>query len=132
MAFFPLKSVRARKSELGVAVFANDRWDNSLPVMLGSEPVIESTFRIEALLRYIQAIETAMQCIEEHEREIKPSSALSDALNELQCLQWRMEQMAEDGRKMHAAVVEHISEHQPDMMQDYLSAFTKALGQGDL
>jgi len=132
MSSLPFKSVRAHKSELGIAVFARDRWSNSLPIMLGSEPVVDSTFRVESLLCYCQALELAMQCIEDHAREIKPTPALSDALNELQKLQWRFEAMAEDARQMHAAVVEHISCSQPEMMQDYLSAFTKAVGQGDV
>lgn len=125
-------SARAHKSELGVAVFVKDKWQNTSPVMLSSEPVVETHFRVEQVLRWSQAIDMAIQCIEEHERTIKPTPALSDALNELSMLQGRLEGMAEDCHRMHKEVVEHISEHQPDLMQDYLSAFTRAVGQGDL
>lgn len=125
-------SARAHKSDLGVAVFVKDKWNNTSPVMLSSEPVVESHFRVEQILRWTQAIDSAIQCIEEHERTIKPTAVLNDALNDLSMLQARLEGMAEDCHRMHKEVVEHISEHQPDMMQDYLSAFSKAVGQGDV
>lgn len=119
-------------TEHGLAVFIRSQWTDSLPVMLSSHPVVEARLKVSDVLEYMQAIEMAVSCVREHQQEIKPSPAIVDALNTLDHLQWKLERMANEASAMHASVVEHMAEHKPEIMQDYLSAFSKAVGEGEV
>jgi len=47
-------------------------------------------------------------------------------------LQHRFERMADDANAMHKAIVNHMAQEKPELMQSYLSAFSKAVGQGEV
>jgi len=127
-----IKSMSSVSTEHGLAVFIRSQWTDSLPVMLSNEPVVETRLKVSDILEYVQAIEQALDCMREHQREIKPSPTVAAAFDTLDCLRWKLERMADNAGKMHASVLEHMSQHKPEIMQDYLSAFTKAIGQGEV
>lgn len=100
--------------------------------MLSSHPVVEARFKVSDILEYVQAIEEAVECVRAHQEQIKPCFAIIDALDTLEHLQGRLERTANDASKMHASVLEHMAEHNPEIMQDYLSALSKAMGEGEV
>ena len=57
---------------------------------------------------------------------------METAINELNSLQIRLDNMARQSAAVHAEVVERMAQDKPEMMQHYLSAFTKAVGQGEV
>jgi len=127
-----IKSMSSVTTDHGLAVFIRSQWTDSLPVMLSSQPVVESRLKVSDVLEYAQAIEAAVDCLREHQKAIKPSPSTIDALDTLDHLQWKLERMANEASKMHASVVEHMAEHKPEIMQDYLTAFSKAVGEGEV
>lgn len=127
-----IKSMSSLSTDHGLAVFIRSQWTDSLPVMLSSHPVVEARLKVSEVLEYIQAIEEAVECVRVHQEQIKPCFAIIDALDTLEHLQGRLERMANDASKMHASVVRHMAEHNPEIMQDYLSAFSKAVGEGEV
>ncbi len=125
-------SVSGHASERGLSVFVKNILGNTVPVMFADEPVAEGIFRISELLSACQALETAL-CIMEGERSnVRPYPELDTAINELNNLQLRLDNMVRQTAAVHAEVVEHMAQDKPEMMQHYLSAFTKAVGQGEV
>lgn len=127
-----IKSMSSVTTEHGLAVFIRSQWTESLPVMLSSHPVVEVRFKVSEILEYAQAIEAAVDCLREHQKQIKPSASTIDALDTLDHLQWKLERMAQEASKMHASVVEHMAQNKPELMQDYLAAFSAAVGEGEV
>ena len=127
-----IKSLSSVTTEHGLAVFIRSQWTDSLPVMLSSKPVVETRLKVDDILGYIQSIAFAVQCIDDLTQQVKPSPSMIDALNTLEHLQWKLERMAKDATNMHAAVVERMAIDKPEIMQAYLSAFSAAVGEGEV
>lgn len=127
-----IKTVSAIKTEHGVAVFARDEWNDRQPVMLSSQPVANGTFRMCQLAEWTNALAYAIDLIESHQHVIKPTAESDDAVNALSYLQGKLESLIEEGIQQHKQVVERISTDKPDLMQDYLSAYTAAVGKGEV
>ena len=127
-----IKSMSSVSTDYGLAVFIRSQWTDSLPVMLSSQPIVEARLKVTDILEYIQAIEQAVECLREHQQQIKPSFTTIDALDTLDHLQWKFERMASEASNMHASIVEYMAEHKPEIMQEYLTAFTKAVGEGEV
>ena len=125
-------SVSGHASERGLSVFAKNILGNTVPVMFGDEPVVEGTFRVSELLSTCQALETAMCMMEGERSNVRPHAALDDAINQLNNLQLRLDGMAKQAAVMHGEVVERMATDKPEMMQSYLSAFSKAVGEGEV
>jgi hypothetical protein len=129
---YRILSVSGHASERGLSVFAKNILGNTVPVMFADEPVAEGVFRVSELLSACQALETAL-CIMEGERSnVRPYAELETAINELNNLQLRLDGMARQSAATHAEVVEHMAQEEPEMMPMYLSAFAKAVGQGEV
>lgn len=127
-----IKTVSAIKTEHGVAVFTRDEWNDRQPVMLSSQPVVNGTFRMCHLTEWANALDYAIKLIENHQHVIKPTAESDNALNALSYLQGNLESLVEQGLRQHKEVTEKISTDKPDLMQDYLSAFTAAVGKGEV
>jgi len=63
---------------------------------------------------------------------VRPHAALDDAINQLNNLQLCLDGMAKQAAVMHGEVVERMATDKPEMMQSYLSAFSKAVGEGEV
>jgi len=125
-------SVSGHANKRGLSVFAKNILGNTVPVMFSDEPVTEGIFRVSELISACQALETAL-CIMEGERSnVRPYPELENAINDLNNLQLRLDSMVRQTAAVHAEVVEHMAQDEPEMMQYYLSAFTKAVGQGEV
>jgi hypothetical protein len=127
-----ISGVRAHKSELGLSVFVADEWQNRHPAMLASSPVIDGVFRIEQLVEWTQALDTAIEMLESEHYGGKSVEVLEDAANSLSYLLGKLDHLVQESRKQHEQIVERMAEEQPNLMQDYLSAFAAAVGRGDL
>lgn len=125
-----VSEVRGVSTDNGLAIFIRSQWADCLPVMLSNQPVVEAKINVSDLLEYCQALELAEKCIEE--RFTKPSPSIVNSRETLRNLRWKMEQLADSASEMHAAVVEHMAQEVPELMSEYLSAFSAAVGQGDL
>jgi hypothetical protein len=124
-------SAKAYDSDQGVAVFFKDRWDHQRAAMIVSSPVVEGMFRMAQLMEWVNALSVAIETLDAIPVGTKPIAQLNNAANSLSFLQGKLETMLEEGYEQHRQVVPIISEHQPDLMQAYLSAFTAAVGQGE-
>lgn len=125
-------SVSGHTSNRGLAVFAKNILGNTVPVMFCSEPVVEGVFRVNELLRTCQSLETALCALEGQRSDVGPSTMLDNAINDLNHLQIRLDALIRDSSVMHGSVVECMAVEKPDLMQAYLSAFAKAVGQGEV
>lgn len=125
-------SVSGHTSERGMSVFAKNILGNTVPVMFGGEPVVEGVFRVDELLRACQALETALCALEGQRSDVGPSAMLDNAINDLNYLQVRLDSLVQASAVMHGSVVECMAVEKPDLMQSYLSAFAKAVGQGEV
>jgi hypothetical protein len=125
-------SVSGHTSDRGISVFAKNILGNTVPVMFGGEPVVEGVFRVDELLRACQALETAICTLEGQRSDVGPSLMLDNAINDLNALQLRLDSLVRDSATMHGSVVECMAVEKPDLMQSYLSAFAKAVGQGEV
>jgi len=125
-------SVSGHTSDRGLSVFAKNIVGNTVPVMYGSEPVVEGTFRVHDLLRACQALETAICALEGQRLDNGPTPMVDNAINELNYLQIRLDGLIKSSAVMHGAVVECMAVEKPDLMQSYLSAFARAVGIGDV
>jgi hypothetical protein len=125
-------SVSGHTSDRGLSVFAKNSLGNTVPVMFGNEPVTDGVFRVDELLRAHQALETAICALEGQRLDLGPSAMLDNAINELNYLQIRLDGMVKSSAVMHGSVVECMAVEKPDLMQSYLSAFAKAVGQGEV
>lgn len=125
-------SVSGHTSDRGMSVFAKNILGNTVPVMFGGEPVIEGVFRVDELLRACQALETALCTLEGQRSDVGPSLMLDNAINDLNHLQIQLDSLVRDSATMHGSVVECMAVEKPDLMQSYLSAFAKAVGQGEV
>ena len=125
-------SVSGHASERGLSVFVKNILGNTVPVMFTDEPVAEGIFRISELLSACQALETAL-CIMEGERSnVRPYPELDTAINELNNLQLGLDSMVRQTADVQSEVVQQLAQDKPEMMQHYLSAFAKAVGQGEV
>lgn len=129
---YRILSVSGHTSERGLSVFVKNILGNTVPVMFGDEPVAEGVFRISELLSACQALETALQIMEDERSSVRPHGELDTAINDLNTLHLRLDNMVRQTAAVHAEVVEHMAQDKPEMMQHYLSAFTKAVGQGEV
>jgi len=125
-------SVSGHASERGLSVFVKNIVGNTVPVMFGDEPVVEGVFRVSELLSACQALETALQIMEDERSSVRPHAELDNAINHVNNLHLRLDNMARQSAVVHAEVVERMAQDKPEMMQHYLSAFTKAVGQGEV
>lgn len=125
-------SVSGHANARGLSVFAKNILGNTSPVMFSNEPVIEGVFRIGELMSACQALETAMSIMEGERSDVRPHAALDNAINQLNNLQLRLDSMVRQSAVIHAEVVEHMAQDEPEMMRHYLSAFAKAVGQGEV
>jgi hypothetical protein len=125
-------SARAHDSGQGVAVFFKDAWNHQRAAMIVGSPVVEGMFRMAQLMEWTNALAIAIETLDDMQMETRPIAQLNNAANSLSFLQGKLEMMLEEGYEQHRQVVPIISENQPDLMQAYLSAFTAAVGQGDL
>lgn len=125
-------SVSGHASERGLSVFAKNVLGNTVPVMFSDEPVIEGVFRVSELFSACQALEVALCLMEGERSKVRPYAALDDAICQLNHLQLRLDSMVRQAAAIHGEVVEHIAVDKPEMMQSYLSAFSKAVGAGEV
>lgn len=131
-------SVSGHTTERGTSVFANTVFGNKIPVMFANEPVVEGVFRVDELLSACQALETALSALEHQRGDIGPCSTISDAITSLNWMQIRLEGLLRQGEAMHKSVVECLTDERDKaskhshLMQDYLSAFAKAVGEGEV
>lgn len=129
---YRILSVSGHATERGLSVFAKNILGNTVPVMFSDEPVIEGVFRVSELLSACQALETALQIMEDERLSVRPNGELDAAIDELNSLHLRLDSMARRASTTHAEVVEHMAQEEPEMMPMYLSAFSKAVGQGEV
>jgi Zn-dependent oligopeptidase len=127
-----IKKMSSITTDNGLAVFIQSQLTDTLPVMIGSQPIIESKFKVEELLDYIQAMEVAIETMKNEAEETKHPATIVNAINSMEWLQHRFERMADDANAMHKAIVSHMAQEKPELMQGYLSAFSKAVGQGEV
>lgn len=125
-----VSKVKGVSTANGLSIFIRSQWSDCLPVMLSNQPVVEAKINVSDLLEYCQALELAEECIEQ--QFAKPSPSIVKSKETLRNLRWKMEQLADSASEMHAAVVERMSQEVPELMPEYLSAFSAAVGQGDL
>jgi len=125
-------AVSGHTSDRGMSVFAKNVLGNTVPVMFSGEPVVEGVFRVDELLRACQSLETALCALEGQRLDVGPSAMLDNAINDLNYLQIRLDALVRDSAVMHGSVVECMAVEKPDLMQAYLSAFAKAVGQGEV
>ena len=125
-------SVSGHATERGLSVFAKNILGNTVPVMFSDEPVAEDVFRLTELLSACQALETALQIMEDERLSVRPHGELDDAIDHLNNLHLRLDSMVRQTAAVHAEVVEHMAQDEPEMMPMYLSAFAKAVGQGEV
>lgn len=129
---YRILSVSGHATERGLSVFAKNILGNTVPVMFSDEPVAEGVFRVSELMSACQALETALQIMEDERSSVRPRSELDDAIDHLNNLHLRLDGMVRQTAAMHAEVVEHMAQDEPEMMPMYLSAFAKAVGQGEV
>jgi hypothetical protein len=127
-----IMSVSGHTTHRGLSVFAKNILGNTVPVMFSDVPVVEGVFCVGELMSACQALESALCLMEEERVKVRPHAELDSAIEALNELHIRLDGMARHASAMHGEVVECMATEKPEMMQHYLSAFTKAVGQGEV
>lgn len=116
----------------GTSVFFCDSLGKECVGMIGDQPMVEAVLRVKDLMRWMEALEVAMESLEGDIARVKPTEHLRDALHSLHCLQLDMDALIKHSHVMHSAIVNSLAEEAPQMMQSYLSAFSCAVGKGEV
>lgn len=124
-----IQSVDLLPSEIGPTVFANDEHGIARMVMLTGTPMTSVSMSLSDILEFVQSIDSVIGALPVDQLE---AVATNNAVASLQRLKWKLEFFSEEASKQHARVVEKMSVDSPDLLQDYLKAFSAAVGQGDV
>lgn len=116
----------------GTSVFFRDSLGKECVGMLGDQPMVEAVLRVKDLMRWVEALEVALESIETEIARVKPTEQSKKAVQSLHCLQLDMEALIKHSHVMHSAIVESLAEEAPQMMQSYLSAFSSVVGKGEV
>ena len=127
-----IRSARALPTEFGLGVRVVDEFGSSNFAMLGGAPMVTGSFRLVQLLGWAEAIRTAIDCLEAQHFNGETIGELDQAANSLSYLLGQVESMIDESKNHHATIVELISINQPDLVQQYLASFSKAVGLGEV